>query len=40
MPHFDDAVKAVDFNLADEDAAYLEEPYMPHTIVGAVAKEN
>ena len=40
VPHFDDAVKAVDFNLTDEDAAYLEEPYMPHTIVGAAAKEN
>ena len=40
VPHFDDAVKAVDFNLTDQDAAYLEEPYMPHTIVGAVGKEN
>lgn len=39
MHHFDEAVRAVDFELSDADAAYLEEPYRPHTIVGAL-KEN
>lgn len=33
--HFDDAVRAVDFNLTDEDAEYIEAPYRPHEIVGA-----
>ena len=36
VPHFDDAVKAVDFELSDDDAAYLEELYQHHTIVGAL----
>ena len=36
MPHFDDALNAVDFELSDEDAAYLEELYQHHTIVGAL----
>lgn len=36
VPHFDAAVRAVDFNLSDEDAAYLEEAYTPHRIVGAL----
>ena len=36
VPHFDDAVRSVDFELTDEDAAYLEEPYVHHTIVGAL----
>ena len=30
----DQAVKAVKFELSDEEAAYLEEPYMPKTIQG------
>jgi aryl-alcohol dehydrogenase-like predicted oxidoreductase len=33
--HFDDAAAAVDLELTNEDAAYLEGPYMPHKIVGA-----
>ena len=37
VPHFDAAVRAVDFNLSDDEAAYLEQPYQPHTIVGALA---
>lgn len=36
VPHFDAAVRAVDFHLSDEDAAYLEELYRPHNISGAV----
>ncbi len=34
--YFDDAVKAFDINLSSEDIAYLEEPYFPHPVVGAI----
>lgn len=34
--HFDDAVKAVDFDLSDEDASFLEEPYEPHELTGVI----
>jgi aryl-alcohol dehydrogenase-like predicted oxidoreductase len=36
--HFEDAVKAVDLALTPEDVQYLEEPYRPHEIVGALDK--
>lgn len=36
VPHFDDAVRALDLQLSDEDMAYLEEPYKAHDIVGAL----
>ena len=36
VPHFDAAVRAVDFELSDDDAAYLEELYRPHQVVGAL----
>ncbi|MBO1307209.1 aldo/keto reductase [Enterococcus sp. 669A] len=34
MSHIESAVAAVDFKLAPEDVLYLEEPYIPHKIVG------
>lgn len=34
--YFDDAVGAFDVKLTAEDTAYLEEPYVPHKIVGAI----
>ncbi len=34
--HIEDAAAAVTVKLTPEDAAYLEEPYMPHGIVGHV----
>ncbi len=34
--YFDDAVGALDVKLTPEDVAYLEEPYLPHRIVGAI----
>jgi len=37
MEHFNDAIRAVDFALTDEDAAYIEEQYRPHTVVGALS---
>ena len=33
--HFDDAVRAADLDLTDEDVRFLEELYKPHMIVGA-----
>ncbi|MBR1516544.1 MAG: aldo/keto reductase [Bacteroidales bacterium] len=39
VAHFDAAVRSVDLHLTDDDIAYLEAPYRPHQIVGAV-KEN
>lgn len=35
--YFDDAAGALDVKLTAEDIAYLEEPYLPHRIVGAIA---
>ena len=37
VPHFDDAVRAVDLALSDEDIAYLEDTYKPHRVVGALS---
>lgn len=36
VPHFNDAVRALDLELSDEDATYLEEPYKAHEVVGAL----
>ena len=38
VAHFDDAVRAVDMALSDEDVKYLEEVYAPHEIVGALSE--
>jgi aryl-alcohol dehydrogenase-like predicted oxidoreductase len=35
--YFDDAVGALEVNLAPEEVQYLEEPYVPHRIMGALA---
>ena len=34
--YLDDAAAALTVKITDEEAAYLEEPYVPHAIVGAV----
>ena len=34
ISHLDDAVGALSVKLAQQDIAYLEEPYVPHRIVG------
>jgi aryl-alcohol dehydrogenase-like predicted oxidoreductase len=34
IAHVDEAVAAIQIALTDEEAAYLEEPYIPHSIVG------
>ncbi len=36
--YLDDAAGALKINLTAEDIAYLEEPYVPHPIVGAIDK--
>ena len=36
--YLDEAVGAFDIRLTKEDIAYLEEPYVPHPIVGAIDK--
>lgn len=38
--YFDDAAGALEFELTDEDTAYLEELYIPHKIVGALPNEK
>ena len=36
MSHYDDAADALDVTLTPEEVVYLEEPYLPHRVVGAV----
>lgn len=40
MHHIEDAVKAVDFKLTAEEITYLEEPYIPHSLVGVMAQNK
>jgi len=34
LEHLDQALEAVELELSDDDAAYLEEPYQPHPVLG------
>ena len=36
--YLDDAAAALKVKLTPEDIAFLEEPYLPHRIVGAIDK--
>lgn len=38
--HIEDAVKAADMELTDEETAYLEEPYVPHPLAGVMAQNK
>ncbi len=40
LHHVEGAVKAVDLVLSDEELAYLEEPYVPHSLVGVMAQNK
>ena len=40
MHHIEGAVKAVDLILTPEECAYLEEPYVPHKLVGVMAQNT
>lgn len=35
LAHIDSALPAIDLQLSEEDVRYLEEPYVPHEVVGA-----
>lgn len=40
LHHMEGAAKAVDLILTDEERAYLEEPYVPHALVGVMAQNT
>ena len=40
LSHIEGAVKAVDLELTEEEAAYLEELYIPHKLVGVMAQNT
>lgn len=40
LHHIEGAVKAVDVTLTAEDIAYLEEPYVPHKLVGVMVQNT
>lgn len=40
LSHIDGAAKAVELELTDEEIAYLEEPYIPHKLVGVMAQNT
>ena len=37
LHHIEDAVRALDIRLTDDDIRYLEEPYVPHNLSGVMA---
>ena len=36
IPHLESAVESLSVQLTPEDVAYMEEPYVPHPIVGLI----
>lgn len=40
LHHIEGAAKAVDLKLSEEELAYLEEPYVPHRLVGVMAQNT
>ena len=40
MRHIEGAVKAVELTMTQEEIAYLEEPYIPHRLVGVMAQNT
>lgn len=40
LRHIEGACKAVELNLDTDEIAYLEEPYVPHALVGVTAQNN
>lgn len=40
LSHIEGAVKSVDLVLSEEDITYLEEQYIPHTLVGVMAQNT
>lgn len=40
LHHIEGAARAVDFDLADDEIAYLQEPYVPHPLAGVMAQNK
>lgn len=40
LHHIEGAAKAVELVLSEEERLYLEEPYIPHTLVGVMAQNT
>ena len=40
LHHIEGAAKAVELALTQEEIAYLEEPYVPHRLVGVMAQNT
>ncbi len=40
LSHIEGAAKSVDLSLSSEEIAYLEEPYVPHRLVGVMAQNT
>ena len=40
LHHVEGAAKAVGLVLEDDELSYLEEPYVPHALVGVMAENN
>lgn len=40
QPQLDGAVHAVDLKLTADEITYLEEPYVPHALVGVMAQNG
>ena len=40
LHHIEGAAKATDLELTDRELAYLEEPYIPHRLVGVMAQNT
>ena len=40
LHHIEGAAKAVELKLTPEESAYLEEPYVPHKLVGVMAQNT
>ncbi|HAX72314.1 MAG TPA: aldo/keto reductase [Firmicutes bacterium] len=40
MTHIEEAIKAIGVTLSDEEMTYLEEPYVPHKLVGVMAQNK
>lgn len=38
LSHIEGAARAVEIELSEEEARYLEEPYVPHKLVGVMAE--
>lgn len=40
LHHIEGAARAVELSLTGEEIAYLEEPYLPHRLVGVMAQNT